>query len=296
VILAIAGLLLYVPAIGRYGWKLEVLLVLSLLLGSATEAIAARLGGRPPRLAGYPAWILLPLVMPPALPLWMSALSVVFAAVMVVAFFGGYGRHPMAPVAVGWAFARLSFATTFGFSWSYPFPHPGAGYGIWNARLPTVDHPLSVIADRVSIPLLQTLTGGLPSSPAMALPILVLVAGLVLLLLRVTSARTCAGFLGAHVVLLLVLPSASTMSLAPSLLTGDLLFAAFFVLADQRTCARTLEGRWLTGVLAGGAAFLIRHYAAYADGVFFAVLLANVFAPILDEAILVLERRKETAS
>jgi Na+-translocating ferredoxin:NAD+ oxidoreductase RnfD subunit len=292
VALSVMGLALYLPAIGRYGWRLEVLLVLSLLIGLMTEYVAARLTKRPLGAVGLPAWILLPLVMPPALPLWMSGLSLFFAAVFCVAFFGGYGRHPVAPVAVGWAFARLSFTATFGFAWSFPFPHPLAGFVVANARLPTVDHPLVYLADGAGVSLPAILMGAAPSSPAMAFPLLLLLGGVLLLLLRVTSGRTCLGFLGSYLVLQLLVPSAAGMPVAKTLVTGDLLFAAFLVLSDQRVSARTYEGRWLIGILAGGAAFLIRHFATYPDGVFFAVIVANIFTPIIDEAVLAWRRRE----
>jgi len=42
------------------------------------------------------------------------------------------------------------------------------------------------------------------------------------------------------------------------------------------------------GILAGAVALLIRTFAASPDGVFYAVLFANVFAPIIDEGVLTL--------
>ena len=73
ILLSLAGLVLYVPAIGRYGAKLELLLLLSLVIGLGVERLAARMGHREPHTLGWPVWILLPLVLPPALPVWMMA-------------------------------------------------------------------------------------------------------------------------------------------------------------------------------------------------------------------------------
>ena len=75
-ILSAFGLALYVPAIGRYGVKLAILLLISLALGFAIEHWTATLRGRKPDAVGLPAWILLPLVFPPALPLWMGTLAI----------------------------------------------------------------------------------------------------------------------------------------------------------------------------------------------------------------------------
>ena len=87
-------------------------------------------------------------------------------------------------------------------------------------------------------------------------------------------------------ILSLVFSGFSTAPVLQTLLVGDTLLVAFLVLPDTRTSARTIQGRWLAGVMAGLVAFLIRHYASVADGAFFAVLFVAVFAPLVDEAFL----------
>ena len=52
-ILSLAGLLLYLPAIGRYGAKLEILLLVSLVAGIGIEWLAARMQNKEPHIAGY---------------------------------------------------------------------------------------------------------------------------------------------------------------------------------------------------------------------------------------------------
>ncbi len=293
ILLAALGLLLYVPAVAKYGYRLEVLLALSLVIGFAVEFVAARLTRRTPDRFGYVAWILLPLVFPPALPVWMAAVSILFCLVVSVAFFGGYGRHPVAPVAVGWAFARLSFPNTFGFSWSLPFPGLGMGFRTWTANMPVVDHPLQYLGAHADTALTAMLRGEFPLPPASAVPLVVIVSGIVLLALRAVSFRTCLAFLGTLFVLAISFPRFMGEPWPHTLFVGDLLFAAFFVLSDERICARTANGRWLTGILAGGVAFLIRYGASVPGGVYFAVLFANIFSPIIDELVLKAQARRE---
>jgi Na+-transporting NADH:ubiquinone oxidoreductase subunit B len=296
ILLAALGLLLYVPAVAKYGYKLEVLLAVSLVIGFGVEFVAARLTRRTPDRFGYVAWILLPLVFPPALPLGMAAVSILFCLVVSVAFFGGYGRHPVAPVAVGWAFARLSFPNTFGFAWSLPFPGFGMGFRTWTAAMPVVDHPLQYLAANGGTTLVAMLRGEFPLSPASAVPLVVMVFGLALLALRAVSFRTCLGFLGTLFMLAISFPRSMGSPWPHSLFVGDLLFAAVFVLSDTRVCARTANGRWLTGILAGCVAFLIRYGASVPGGVYFAVLFANIFAPIIDELVLKAQARGEVAA
>ena len=295
-ILSACGLALYVPAIGRYGLKLAVLLVLSIVAGFAVERWTAALRNRKPDALGVPAWILLPLVLPPALPLWMGATSVVFAVVVTTSFFGGYGRHPASPVAVGWSFAALSFPSEFGFGWAFPFANVLTGFQHWCPRLPVVDHPIVFMAPRDDVTVRALLLGYFPQAPCMALPILLITLGLLLLAVRAISGRTAISFLGTYLLCGLLSPGASWFGLTTSLLAGNVLFATFFVAADTRVSARTVPGRWLVGALGGAVAFLVRNFASFPDGVFFAVLFANVFAPIVDEGVLVLTRRREGAA
>jgi len=292
-ILSLAGLLLYLPAVGRYGAKLEILLLVSLVAGLGVEWLAARMQGRAPRVAGYAAWILLPLALPPAFPLYMSVLSILAAAIVPVAFFGGYGRHMVSPIAFGWAFAALSFPRAFEFAWSYPFPCPLNGFGAWSAALPVVEHPVTFLQAQADVPFSSILRGSFPQPPANAIPAVLLALGIIVVLLRAVAVRTCVAFLLTAVLLPIVFPAESQNGLLHSLFVGDTLFVAFFVLPDTRTSSRTDAGRWLTGALAALVAFLVTRFASSPDGAFFGVLFANVFLAIIDEGVLARAGRRQ---
>jgi Na+-translocating ferredoxin:NAD+ oxidoreductase RnfD subunit len=76
------------------------------------------------------------------------------------------------------------------------------------------------------------------------------------------------------------------------LFMGNLLLAAFFIIPDRRIAPRTKPGRWIVGILTGVAAFLIRYFSSFPDGVFFAVLFGSVFSAIIDEGVLKYQYRK----
>ena len=288
--LSVAGLIIYIPAVGRYGLKLEVLLVLSLFIGIGVELLAGRLRGERTQTLGWPVWIILPLVLPPALPLWMVGVTCLFTAVITVVFFGGYGRHMVSPVAFGWAFAAMSFPTAFGFGWSYPFPSAWHGFRHWSAALSLVDHPLAFLSAQSGVTTATILSGNFPQPPGNALPALLLLLGVVLLLLRSISFRVCLGFIGTTLILSLAFPGLASAPVFDTILVGDTFLVAFLVLPDMRTSSRTLQGRWLVGAAAGLVAFLIRHFATVADGAFFAVLFVAVFTPLIDEIFIKVRR------
>jgi Na+-transporting NADH:ubiquinone oxidoreductase subunit B len=71
------------------------------------------------------------------------------------------------------------------------------------------------------------------------------------------------------------------------LVLGSLAFGAVYLATDPVTAAITNTGRWIYGVLIGVMAIVIRIAGpAHADGVVFAILLGNIFAPTIDYAVM----------
>jgi Na+-transporting NADH:ubiquinone oxidoreductase subunit B len=70
-----------------------------------------------------------------------------------------------------------------------------------------------------------------------------------------------------------------------SILSGSLLFGAFFYATDPVSAPKTNEGRWLYGGAIGILSSLIQVFTVWPAGTMFAILLANMFTPITDYAI-----------
>jgi Na+-transporting NADH:ubiquinone oxidoreductase subunit B len=67
------------------------------------------------------------------------------------------------------------------------------------------------------------------------------------------------------------------------LLYGGFLFGAVFMATDPVTASQTETGKWIYGLLTGMLAILIRVMnPAYPEGMMLAILLMNVFAPLID--------------
>ncbi|MDE7407895.1 MAG: RnfABCDGE type electron transport complex subunit D, partial [Muribaculaceae bacterium] len=79
---------------------------------------------------------------------------------------------------------------------------------------------------------------------------------------------------------------ASWLSPVDQLLYGGFAFAAVFMATDPVTAARTTTGKYIYGFLVGVVAILIRVYNnGYPEGAMLAVLLMNVFAPLIDYCV-----------
>ena len=67
------------------------------------------------------------------------------------------------------------------------------------------------------------------------------------------------------------------------LIIGGFAFGAVYMATDPVTAAQTNHGKWIYGLLIGILAVLIRVLnPAYPEGMMLAILLMNVFAPLID--------------
>jgi Na+-transporting NADH:ubiquinone oxidoreductase subunit B len=79
------------------------------------------------------------------------------------------------------------------------------------------------------------------------------------------------------------------------LLFGGLAFGAVFMVTDPVTSPVLKGAKWVYGFLCGFLTILIRVVnPAYAEGVMFAILIGNVFAPMIDNIALerVIKKRR----
>ncbi len=70
------------------------------------------------------------------------------------------------------------------------------------------------------------------------------------------------------------------------LLLGGFIFGAVFMATDPVTSARTETGKYIFGFLVGVLAILIRMITGYPEGMMLALILMNVFAPLIDYSVM----------
>ena len=66
------------------------------------------------------------------------------------------------------------------------------------------------------------------------------------------------------------------------LFTGATMLGAFFIVTDPVTSTLSQRGKLLFGVGVGTLVFIIRGFGGYPDAVAFAVLLMNMFVPLIN--------------
>jgi Na+-transporting NADH:ubiquinone oxidoreductase subunit B len=236
--------------------------------------------------------MLIPLVMPPDIPLWMLALAVAFAVVFGKEVFGGTGMNIMNPALTARAF--LFFA----------YPQDMTGDKVWIAEkadafsgATPLGHALVGEFDKIPAPI-DMFLGFIPGSIGETSALAILIGAVILIATGIGSWKimlsAVLGALGFGYFLNLV--SFNDYTAIPAyyhLIMGGFAFGVVFMATDPVSAAQTNRGKWIYGFLIGIMVILIRVFnPAYPEGVMLAILLMNVFAPLIDYYVVEANIRK----
>jgi Na+-transporting NADH:ubiquinone oxidoreductase subunit B len=240
--------------------------------------------------------MLFTLTLPPDMPLWMVALGISFGVVIGKEIFGGTGKNFLNPALVGRAFLYFAYPAeiTGDLVWVAVDGYSGAtplglgvlggmdaittgGYSWWNAFI-----------------------GLIPGSLGETSTLACLIGAVFLIYTKVASWRIIAGvFLGmvGTVLLFNVFGNEThpmmTMPWHWHLVLGGFAFGMVFMATDPVSAAMTTAGRWVFGILIGFMTVLIRVVnPAFPEGIMLAILFANIFAPLIDYAVIQINIRR----
>jgi len=233
--------------------------------------------------------MLFSLTLPPTIPLWQVAVGISFGVVIGKEVFGGTGKNFLNPALTARAF--LFFA----------YPGDMSGDAVWTALDGYTGATPLALAAAGGLPELQThgitwaqaflgqISGSLGETSTLAC----LLGAAMLVLTRIASWRIMAGvFIGMVVPVLLFNTFGSEsnpMNAIPwywHFVLGGYAFGMVFMATDPVTASMTDAGRWVYGLLIGVMVTLIRvANPAFPEGMMLAILFANVFAPLIDYAV-----------
>lgn len=268
--------------------KIMPLVIVSYGVGLGIEFIAAQIRGHEINEGFLVSGLLIPLVMPVDVPLWMLALATAFAVILGKEIFGGTGMNIFNPALLARAFLFFSYP-----AWM-------SGDKVWIEGLVgganIVDGfsgatPLGLLAQgqATGIPsFMEMFIGTIPGSIGETSTLAILIGALILIVTGIGSWKiivsTFAG--GLAMGLLLNLVAVNSYMELPAyyhLVMGGFAFGAVFMATDPVSGAQTETGKWIYGFLIGVMSILIRVLnPAYPEGVMLAILLMNVFAPLID--------------
>ena len=227
--------------------------------------------------------VLLAMNLPATTPWWVVFIGALFAIGVVKLTFGGLGQNIFNPAIAGRVFLLISFPTYLT-DWTIPNGFIHSTDAVSGATLlgRYAEGGVEAVA---GTDYLQTLFLNIGGS-AGEISALALLLGFAYLLVRkvVKPWIPLSIFLTVFVnsgIFYLVDPSTYTDPLF-NLLTGGVILGACFMATDYVTSPMTTLGGVIYGVGIGFILMMIRYFGAYPEGMSFAILIMNMFVPLLN--------------
>ena len=273
-----------------YGFlKIIPIIIVSYAAGLGLEFIFVYIRGHEIQEGFLVSGMIIPLIVPVDVPLWMVAVATIFAALIGKEVFGGTGMNILNPALTARAF--LFFA----------YPASMSGDQVWISGLKAgegiVDGfsgatPLANVAAGKELPsIMDMFLGFTPGSIGETSTLAILIGAAILLITGIASLRIMFSVFAGGLVMGAILNyfAVNPFMEVPAyqhLLLGGFAFGAVFMATDPVTAAQTKTGKYIYGFLIGFLAILIRVInPAYPEGVMLAILLMNVFAPLIDHYV-----------
>jgi Na+-transporting NADH:ubiquinone oxidoreductase subunit B len=261
------------------------IIVVSYVTGLAIEFYFAQIRGHEVNEGFLVSGMLIPLVMPPDVPLWMVAVATAFAVIFGKEVFGGTGMNILNPALTARAF--LFFA----------YPAYMSGDKVWiaekaDAYSGATPMALATAGETSSMPdVMDMFFGFIPGSIGETSAFAILIGALILIIAGVGSWRIMLSVIlgGLFMGVIFNLWGANEYMQLPAyyhLIMGGFAFGTVYMATDPVSASQTTRGKYIYGFLIGVVAVLIRVFnPAYPEGMMLAILLMNVFAPMIDHYV-----------
>jgi len=238
--------------------------------------------------------LLLGLNLPATVPLWLPIVGSFVAIIIAKELFGGIGQNFVNPALVGRMFLVAAYPV---FMLTIPDPERTVDFGWFPAAVTgatpvdaaTGATPLALLSFTDFVPMtadyFDAVVGNIPGMIGETSAIALLLGGVYLLVRRIISWRIPVIYIATVAVLTFVLgrDGMFTGLWLYEVLIGGLILGAFFMATDYSSSPVTPLGQIIMGLGCGVLTFAIRHYGGYPEGVAFAILLMNLFVPLIDK-------------
>ncbi len=239
---------------------------------------------------------LIPLTMPPDVPLWQVFIGTSFGIIIGKEIFGGVGTNIFNPALTARAFMYFAFPTKISGDkvWAVgPDGYSGATALAIPANPVEYDTASNLFASstQFDFSLMNMFWGLMPGSIGETNKLLILGGAFFLIYCGIASWRIIASSVFGLVFtafifnLLSGFSTNAMLTITPlqHLLIGSFLFGTVFMATEPVTSSHTNTGRWIYGFLIGVLTVIIRSInPAYPEGVMLAILIMNMFAPLID--------------
>lgn len=222
-------------------------------------------------ISGVLSGVILGMTLPINVPLYYPVIGSLFAVLFIKMLFGGSGKNLFNPAASARALLGVVFA---GLTLSlYTLTPDGAA----------MVSPITYFSegDYSAYTLTSMFLGSVPGGIGTTSVLCILIGALWLICAKVVDFKIPLFSIIGFIIITIIFKGA--VAILPLMMTGSFLFAAVYMAPDYVSSPSTEWGMVLYGLLFGVLAALFRVFGILGEsGVFFALLLANSFAPLFD--------------
>jgi len=281
------------------------LVVVSYGAGLFVEFIFAIKNGHTVQEGFLVSGMLIPLCMPADVPLWMVAVATIFAVVIGKEVFGGTGMNILNVALTARAFLFFAHPTKMSGNevWVTGFSEMKSGGLVDSSSGATAlgdlasfmqDTPAleNTQAFQAKYSFIDCFLGFIPGSVGETSALMCLIGAALLLWTGIASWRVIGSFFIGGFVMATILNLVGgngyfELPALHQLMIGGFMFGMVFMATDPVTAAHTNAGKFVYGFLGGFLGILIRMVnPAYPEGIMLAILIANVFAPLIDHVVI----------
>ena len=266
-------------------------IIVSYLVGLGIEFTVAQWKGEEIHEGFLVSGLLIPMIVPVGTPLWIIAVATAFAVIFAKEIYGGTGMNIFNVALVTRAFIFFAYPSVISGDavWVADQAILGLGADIDGYTAATA---LGVAATSGAAPAwdMNMVLGLIPGSIGETSVVAIGLGALILLGTGVASWKTMLSvFVGGGLMAWVFNQCGSAdnaVAMMPwyqHLALGGFCFGAVFMATDPVTSCRTECGKYIYGFLIGVVAILIRVLnPGYPEGMMLAILLMNLFAPLID--------------
>lgn len=268
-------------AFGVYNFGFHALLVLLVTSAVcvASEYVYEKLMHKPITIADGSALVtgmILALNMPPQIPVWVPALGGIFAIIVVKQLYGGLGQNFMNPALAARCFLLISFA-----GFMNNFSSAKLGFDSMSGAT-----PLAAMRAGNDVDLMSLIVGRVPGTIGEVSVIALLIGAVYMIARKVISPRIPLIYIGTVAVFIFLFGGFDITYVAKEVCAGGLIFGAFFMATDYVTSPLSKTGQVVYGLFLGILTGIFRLWGASPEGVSYAIILGNLFVPLIEKVTL----------
>ena len=279
--LDVAIAMLPAAAFGVYNFGFHALLVILATAAAciASEYVYEKLMHRPITIMDGSALVtgmILALNMPPEIPVWIPVIGGVFAIIVVKQLYGGLGQNFMNPALAARCFLLISFA-----GFMNNFSSAKLGFDSMSGAT-----PLAAMRAGNDVDLMSLIVGRVPGTIGEVSVIALLIGAVYMIARKVISPRIPLIYIGTVAVFIFLFGGFDITYVAKEVCAGGLIFGAFFMATDYVTSPLSKTGQVVYGLFLGILTGIFRLWGASPEGVSYAIILGNLFVPLIEKVTL----------